>query len=213
MPTDSQIPPYQARWLEASPGRGLQSYFTSGTSPFPPSVRYIVYAIKCTNAGASPSFSCTSVIRLKPGDLVENAYGNITGGLSSIFQYTPAAGLTIAPVTIPTDSFNYWYIILDPNSTEGTITGGYMVDNPNRPYAYIIKAYDSQQITNPAAMTGCVDQVVVYGSVFSSYTPTFLDTDVYVNWNADLQGNPINTYVETLTLPVRYFNGVLKLPT
>jgi hypothetical protein len=220
MSLPSGAPSYKAKWLEAQFGRGVQSYFNSGTSPFPPNVKYIVYPIRYIGSAALGSFACSEVIRLNPWEIggTQPAIGTQT----EVIPYVPATNsngtpLSPPPITIPTDNQNYWYGQLDPNAELGNVLiSSTLYENQNKVYAYIIKAYDSDQITNPAAMTGCVAQVTVYGRIIGplAINPvTFVNTPVYVNWNINLQGLPLtNTYVETLTLPVRYFNGVFLLP-
>lgn len=214
-------PQYKVKWLEATAGRGLQSFFTSGTSPFPPQVRYLVYPIRYVGSAALGQFACSEVISLNP--YTPGGVTSAVGSQTEIVPYVPATNANGTPLsppstTIPTDNANIWYGQLDPDAVDGPVlTSSTLYENPNKVYAYIIKAYDSQQINNPAAMTGCVSQVTVYGrittTVANTATVTFQNTSVLVNWNVDLLGVPLtNTYVETLTLPVRYFNGVFLIP-
>jgi hypothetical protein len=213
-------PVYKPKWLEAVPGRGLQSFFTSGTSPFPPNVKYLVYPIRYIGDVAQGTFTCDPVIRLNPW--TAGGVPDAVGSQTELIPYVPATNangtpISPPPTTIPTDSANYWYGQVDPDAVEGNILiGSTLYENPNKVYAYIIKAYDSDQITNPQALTGCVSQVTVYGRITSQLAVnpvTFVNTTVFVNWNITLQGAPLpSTYVETLTLPVRYFNGVFLIP-
>lgn len=210
-----EVPAYHVAWLENANGRGLQSYFTSGTMPFPTTVRYIVYPIVYLAGDISSpgAWSCTEKILVNPYNQgqVGEAY-DVAGELTS---FQPAPGITPPPITIPTGNWQILNAVVD--SEDPNIVLSYSIlENPFPVYAYIIKAYDSAQINNPAALTGCVAQVAVYGYQSTQYLDysaiTFQNVSVLVNWDTNLLGAPINTYVETLTLPARLFNGVFVPP-
>jgi len=205
---------YRAQWLERERGRGLQSYFTSGQYNFPPAVKYIVYKIRYIGPGTGTgAFTCVETVGLNPYE--DGGVPDTIGTTTEVVPYQPATNSNGTPIippptTIPTDNENFW---------RSTIEGAQSIttyENPDKIYAYIIKAYDSDNISNPQNLTGCVSQVVVYGRILglqaTSAAVTFQNTTVLVNWNVNLQGLPINTYVETLTLPVRFFNGVFLIP-
>jgi len=206
---------YRAQWLERLPGRGVQSYFTSGQYDFPPAVKYIVYKIRYRGLGgtAQGAFTCVETVELDP--LEPGGVPPTIGTTTEVTQYVPARNpdgtqISPPPTTIPTDNDNFWQSTIE--GAQSITTG----ENPDKIYAYIIKAYDSANISNPQNLTGCVSQVVVYGRILgieaTSAAVTFEDRTILVNWNVNLLGQPISTYVETLTLPIRLFNGVFLIP-